>query len=137
MKKNNRVYIRNIENILCPAIYKYFKYDDNGPLNNNLYVTVGIAEPLEENQFIILSQALYVVLIWTESRISGHPLLVISKGGKLYCNMSSSTEKLVIYKSLYNGYMPFALPINVFLSKVNHIAYPNIKQKYLFELLQY
>ena len=41
---------------------------------------------------------------------------------------SETREKLVLYRPLY------VRPIDMFLSEVDHEKYPNVKQKYRFEL---
>lgn len=47
---------------------------------------------------------------------------------------SETKEKYVIYRSLYNNGELWTRPMNMFLSEVDHNKYPNIKQKYRFEL---
>lgn len=46
---------------------------------------------------------------------------------------ASTEEKLVIYQAQYKDKIIWARPYNEFISEVDHVKYPNVKEKYRFE----
>ena len=72
------------------------------------------------------------------SDISSNPMVYIYIISDIATHTETG-EALVIYRALYEdeklgiNYNTFARPYDMFMSEVDHIKYPDVKQKYRFE----
>lgn len=126
------------KNIICPGLYKYFKHEEMGTVNNYIYATMFISEPENEYETILnnLFNTTGVNIITVKLTEDETTITLFEKDGTYYHNPKDCDEKLVIYKSLYDcSRFPCARQLRLFASEVDKSKYPDVKQKYNFELI--
>lgn len=125
--------------LVVPAIYKHFKHTEDGILNNYMYVTIGVSKPItlqevseigKENGRVIE----FLTATHTEGVADALEIFIIN--GEYRHNVEIEKKELVIYKTLYDSSLPYARPIDMFLGEVDRSKYPNMKQKYRFEVVR-
>ena len=127
--------------IVVPGIYRHFKHTEDGIPNNYMYCTMFVAKAVDKKgiqESCEPFETKLLPIIWvkyTEDKEKQIPLFLIDGEYKFWngdCN-----QDLLVYKSLYDGEQPYARPYDMFMSEVDHEKYPNVKQKYRFELVRY
>ena len=121
--------------VKIPAVYKHFKHKEDGIINNYLYCTMFLAYPIKKEDGLnteIMRKAPKITVKHTETNEE----ITLFYYDNKWNYINERKETLVIYKSLYDGSFPYARPMDMFLSEVDHNKYQNVKQKYRFELLE-
>lgn len=108
--------------VLIPQIYKHFK--------NKLYCTMAISEPIDNSVSLEGFHILYIKHTEKDEPIG---ILKDKKTGNYYHIKEVDDDKLVLYRSLYDGTGIYGRPRKMFLSPVDKEKYPNVKQYWRME----
>lgn len=115
--------------LIVPGIYRHFK--------NKYYATMGIIKPVEGEIIHELIGKPNVIMFEAEHTETGDIILIVRHKKIFYVSNKYVEDTVVLYKSLYDGHIPYIRPLTMFASEVDHTKYPNVKQKYRFELVRY
>ena len=120
--------------LVVPGIYRHFKHTEDGIPNNYMYAVRGIAEAIEFTSNFYKTSKPVTICTETETNEIVHISL---KDGKYYVDSRNGKlkGKYVVYDSMYNGSV-WCRHYDMFMSEVDHEKYPDIKQKYRFELVR-
>lgn len=115
--------------LIYPAIYKHFK--------NKFYAAMGLLIPIEEGKIKEIVNRPNSIYFLAEHTETGNRIIIARNKKQFYVSVQYIKEPMVLYKSLYDGHMPYIRPLKMFLSEVDKEKYPKVQQQYRFELVKY
>ena len=117
-----------MENCLVyPSVYKHFK--------GKYYAIMGVAESKD----IDIKDLEKGYMKATHTELGDRLTIEKTKDGDYVINDYRGMYdgvRFVLYKTLYDDTGIYARPTDIFLSEVDHVKYPNVKQQFRFERLR-
>ena len=120
------------------AIEYYQKAVNCDPNNGNRYFSLGYAQASVNK----IAEAMHTFTIGAIVRHFKREYITDPQSAEYlykilaFASHTETGEKLVIYQALYPPYKTCARPYDMFISEVDHVKYPDIKQKYRFEVIE-